>query len=219
MAGFVHPPRWHHRLHARATDLQPQTVLATLDDHELVQRCRQGEQAAWAVLVRRFQRLVYTVPRTAGLPEEQAADVFQFSFQRLHQNLHRLEDPSRVRAWLVTTAKRETLRLLSENRRYASSAPAGASADDGDDIDPLAALPDPAPLQDAQLDALQQQHRLRAAVDKLDPAARQLVELLFLEEEPLPYAEIARRLQMPEGSIGPTRARCLAKLRKLLESP
>jgi Sigma-70 region 2 len=135
MAGFVHPPRWHHRLHARATDLQPQTVLATLDDHELVQRCRQGEQAAWAVLVRRFQRLVYTVPRTAGLPEEQAADVFQFSFQRLHQNLHRLEDPSRVRAWLVTTAKRETLRLLSENRRYASSAPAGASADDGDDID------------------------------------------------------------------------------------
>lgn len=192
-------------------------MLSTLDDHELVQRCRQGEQAAWAVLVRRYQRLVYTVPRTAGLPEEQAADVFQFTFERLHQHLHRLDDPTRVRAWLVTTAKRETLRLLAENRRYASSASVGAGAE-GEDIDPLAALPDPAPLQDAQLDALQQQDRLRAAVDRLDPAARQLVELLFLQEEPLAYAEIARRLQMPEGSIGPTRARCLAKLRKLLEN-
>jgi RNA polymerase sigma factor (sigma-70 family) len=192
-------------------------VLSTLDDHELVQRCRQGEQAAWAVLVRRFQRLVYTVPRTAGLPEEQAADVFQFSFERLHQHLHRLEDPARVRAWLVTTAKRETLRLLGENRRYASTAVAGTGADE-DEADPLAAVPDPAPLQDAQLDALQQHHRLRAAVDRLDPAARQLVELLFLQDEALPYAEIARRLQMPEGSIGPTRARCLAKLRKLLET-
>jgi RNA polymerase sigma factor (sigma-70 family) len=195
-------------------------VLATLDDHELVQRCRQGEQAAWSVLVRRFQRLIYTVPRTAGLPEEQAADVFQFTFERLHQHLHRLDDPQRVRAWLVTTAKRETLRLLSENRRYASAlAPSSntASAAD-DDADPLASVPDPAPLQDAVLDALQQHHRLREAVDRLDPAARQLVELLFLQEEPLPYSEIARRLQMPEGSIGPTRARCLAKLRKLLEA-
>ena len=190
-------------------------VLSNLDDHQLVQRCRQGEQAAWAVLVRRFQRLVYTVPRTAGLPEEQAADVFQFAFERLHQHLHRLEDPSRVRAWLVTTAKRETLRLLGENRRYATALVADA---DAPDADPLAALPDPAPLQDAQLEQLQQQHRLREAVDRLDPAARQLVELLFLQEEPLPYAEIARRLQMPEGSIGPTRARCLAKLRKLLQT-
>jgi RNA polymerase sigma factor (sigma-70 family) len=192
-------------------------VLSELTDSELVQRCRQGEQAAWSVLVRRFQRLVYTVPRTAGLPEEQAADVFQFCFERLYQHLDRLEDPSRVRAWLVTCAKRETLRLLSENRRYASDPSLAGPAHEPEE-DPLAAVADTAPLQDAVLEALQQHHRLREAVDRLDPASRQLVELLFLQEEALPYSEIARRLQMPEGSIGPTRARCLAKLRKLLEA-
>ncbi len=190
-------------------------VYSELEDSDLMQRCRQGEQGAWSTLVRRYQRLVYTVPRTAGLPEEQAADVFQFTFERLHQHLGRLDDPSRVRAWLVTTAKRETLRLLSENRRY-TSALAPAAAAEATEEDPLAALHDPAPLQDEQLSALQQHHRLREAVDRLEPGARQFIELLFLQDEALPYAEIARRLQIPEGSIGPTRARCLAKLRKLM---
>ncbi|HSQ73683.1 MAG TPA: sigma-70 family RNA polymerase sigma factor [Rubrivivax sp.] len=189
-------------------------MLQDLSDDALVQRCRQGEQAAWSTLVRRFQRLIYTIPRRAGLSDDQAADVFQISFQRLHEHLDRIEDASRVRAWLVTTAKRETLRLLQEARRFVALAGSGG---DDEDADPLAAVPDPAPLQDAQLSALQESHRLREAVDRLDPPARQLVELLFLQEEPLPYAEIARRLGIPEGSIGPTRARCLAKLRNVLQ--
>jgi RNA polymerase sigma factor (sigma-70 family) len=187
-------------------------LLQDATDDELVQRCRRGEQAAWSTLVRRYQRLVYTVPRRAGLSDEQAADVFQFAFQRLHENIDRIDDGARVRAWLVTTAKRECLRLLHEARRYV----APASAGDDDDEDPLAQLPDPGPLQDEQLSALQESDRLRQAVDRLDPRSRQFIELLFLQEEPLPYTEIARRLDIPEGSIGPTRARCLAKLRKIL---
>jgi RNA polymerase sigma factor (sigma-70 family) len=178
-----------------------------LTDAALVDRCRDGQAAAWSTLVRRYQRLVYTVPRRAGLGDDAAADVFQFTFQRLHESLTRLEDGSRVRAWLVTTAKRETLRLLALAQRQAG----GDEADDA-----LASLVDPAPLQDAQLETLQDLDRLRQAVDRLAPRDRQFVELLFLQDEPLPYGEIARRLQMPEGSIGPTRARCLDKLRKLL---
>ncbi len=96
-------------------------------------------------------------------------------------------------------------------------AEAAAGADDDGSDDPLAQVPDPAPLQDAQLAALQEHDRLRQAVDRLEPRVRQFVELLFLQDEPLPYAEIAARLGIPEGSIGPTRARCLAKLRKLME--
>lgn len=190
-------------------------ALAELSDADLVQACRAGQQAAWSTLVRRFQRLVYTVPRRAGLSEAQAADVFQTAFQRLFEHLDRIDDASRVRAWLVTTAKRETLRLLAERQRLAE--PAGAAADDDGAEDLLARLPDPAPLQDEQLEAWQQLDRLRAAVDRLEPRARQLVELLFLQDEPPPYEEVARRLGMPEGSIGPTRARCLAKLRKLMQ--
>lgn len=176
-------------------------------DADLIARCRQGEAAAWSTLVRRYQRLVYTVPRRAGLSDEAAADVFQFAFQRLFEHLDRIDDPSRVRAWLVTTAKRESLRLLAEAARQTGGEEAEAV---------LEALADPAPLQDRQLADLQDLDRLRQAVDRLEPRDRQLVELLFLQEEPLPYDEIARRLRMPEGSIGPTRARCLQKLRRLL---
>jgi RNA polymerase sigma factor (sigma-70 family) len=190
-------------------------VYDDLTDEQLMARCRLGEQAAWSTLVRRFQRLIYTVPRRAGLSAEQAADVFQVCFSRLYEHLDRIADASRVRAWLVTTAKRECLRLIEEARRCA--VPAGAPGEDPDAADPMAQIPDPGPMQEEQLSALQQAHRLRLAVDRLDPPSRQLVELLFFQDEPLPYADIARRLGIPEGSIGPTRARCLSKLRKMLQ--
>jgi RNA polymerase sigma factor (sigma-70 family) len=197
----------------------PPATYAELSDDALLQQCRAGHQGAWSTLVRRYQRLVYTVPRRARLDEDLAADVFQTSFQRLFEHLDRIEDGSRVRAWLVTTAKRETLRLLAERQRLVAIEQAG----DGDDGDAdggtpaIERVPDPAPLQDEQLAQLQELDRVRAAVDRLDPRARQFVELMFLQAEPLPYAELAARLGVPEGSLGPTRARCLAKLRKLLE--
>jgi RNA polymerase sigma factor (sigma-70 family) len=190
-------------------------VLQDLPDDELVRRCRAGEAAAWSTLVRRYQRLIYTVPRRAGLSEDDAADVFQTCFQRLLEHIDRLDDATRVRAWLVTTARRESLRRLEAAQRFVQ--PATSAACDDAEADPLAAVPDPAPLQDAQLADLQDLNRLRAAVDRLDPRARQFIETLFLQDEPLPYSEVAVRLGIPEGSIGPTRARCLAKLRKLLD--
>ena len=192
---------------------KPRPVLQDLPDDELVRRCRAGEAAAWSTLVRRYQRLIYTVPRRAGLSEDDAADIFQICFQRLLEHIDRLEDGAPVRAWLVTTAKRESLRRIEAARRFAQPTTTG---DDDADEDPLPAIPDPAPLQDEQLSDLQDLSRLRAAVDRLEPRARQFIETLFLQQEPLPYSEVAARLGIPEGSIGPTRARCLAKLRKLL---
>lgn len=194
----------------------PATPYADLSDDDLLRQCRAGHQGAWSTLVRRFQRLVYTVPRRARLDDALAADVFQTTFQRLFEHLDRIEDGSRVRAWLVTTAKRETLRLLAERQRMVAVDP-GGDADGGDDPPAIERVPDPAPLQDEQLAQLQELDRVRAAVDRLDPRARQFVELMFLQPEPLPYAELAARLGIPEGSIGPTRARCLAKLRRLLD--
>jgi RNA polymerase sigma factor (sigma-70 family) len=192
-------------------------VYEELSDDDLVRRCRDGQQAAWSTLVRRFQRLVYTVPRRAGLSEAQAADVFQTTYARLFENIDRIDDASRVRAWLVTTARRETLRLLKEGSRIVDLAGARTGDEDGGSSeDPLEQIADTAPLPDALLDDLQQQHRVREALDRLDPRSRQLLELLFLQEEPLPYGEIAARLGIAEGSIGPTRARALEKLRKLM---
>lgn len=191
--------------------------LQDLSDADLVARCRAGQQAAWSVLVRRFQRLIYTVPRRAGLNDEQAADVFQTVFSRLHEHLHRLEDGARVQAWLVTTAKRESLRLLEQSRRVVHLAPLTSDEGDSDD-DPMDRLPDDGPLPEELLSALQQHDRLRQAVDRLEPRSRQFVELLFLQDEPLPYSEIATRLGIAEGSIGPTRVRVLKKIRDILSS-
>ncbi len=187
-----------------------------LSDEELVRRCRDGQQAAWSTLVRRFQRLVYTVPRRAGLSDAQAAAVCQATYSRLFENIGRIDDASRVRAWLVTTARRETLRLLKEGSRIVDLAATRPGDDGGSDEDPLEQIADTAPLPDSLLDDLQQQHRVREALDRLDPRSRQLLELLFLQEEPVPYGEIATRLGIAEGSIGPTRARALEKLRRLM---
>lgn len=180
-------------------------------DAVLVARCRAGDAAGWTALVRRYQRLVYTVPRRAGLSEAEAADVFQTAFARLVEHLARIDDPSRVRAWLVTTARRETLRLLERARCVVM-----VHADGTGDDDPLAGVADPSPLPEAMLAELQQHDRLRRAVERLDARARAFVELVFLHEPPLAYGEIAARLGIAEGSIGPTRARCLEKLRRLL---
>jgi DNA-directed RNA polymerase specialized sigma24 family protein len=89
-----------------------------LSDEDLVALCRRGEQGAWSVMVRRFQRLIYTIPRRARLPEQLAAEVFQLTFSRLFEHIDRLDQPARVRAWLVTTARRETLKV-DHGRRLA----------------------------------------------------------------------------------------------------
>jgi RNA polymerase sigma factor (sigma-70 family) len=217
---YTESSQWHHRRvtapeqpEEGAAEASP--VSSTAD---LVAACRRGQAGAWGTLVRRYQRLIYAVPRRVGLDEGTAADVMQVVFERLVQHIDRIEDAARLQAWLVTTARRETLRVLALNRRLPVHASADADGNgDGDDgPDALAAVADPAPLHDDQLAAVQAQARLRAAVEALDPRSRALVELLFLHDPPLAYAEVAQRLGLPEGSIGPTRARCLAKLRKLL---
>jgi RNA polymerase sigma factor (sigma-70 family) len=189
-----------------------------LPDAELIARCRKGHEAAWSTLVRRYQRLIFTVPRRAGLSEEHAADVFQTCFEKLYRHIDRIDDAERVRAWLVTTARRETLRLLEQSRRVVDLAPSGGDGD-GDAGDPLDRFADPHPLPEALLADLQEHDRVRRAMERLDPRARQLLELLFLQDEAVPYAEIAARLGIAEGSIGPLRARALGKVRELLKNP
>ena len=183
-------------------------------DADLVQACRARDASAWEALVRRYQRLVYTVPRRAGLNEAEAADVFQSTFAKLVEHLHRLDDPSRVRAWLVTTARRESLHLIDKRLPLASLAPGDDDTDPHEEL--LARLPDPAPLPEELLEDLQIQDQLQQALAALDERSRRFLELLYLRDPPLAYAELAAQMGMAEGSIGPTRARCLEKLRRLM---
>ncbi len=186
--------------------------LDTPTDSALVDRCRSGDAGAWRLLVQRYQRLVYAVALRAGLDEAGAADVFQTVFQRLVQHIDTLSQPDRLQAWIVTTAKREALRQRELARRTVS-----IHADEDDDGEsPAHQIPDDAPLAEAVLADLQQLHLLRQAFDQLDERCRGLLALVFRDEdEHLPYAEVGRRLGMPTGSVGPTRVRCLDKLRQL----
>lgn len=181
-------------------------------DEQLLAACRRGEEDAWEDLVRRYQRLIYAIPRRAGLGEDFAAEVFQEVFATLLQNIDSIEQPSRLHAWLVTTARRKTWRLISRE-----AATRSLDADDDESAGRLDAIADQSPLPDAVLVQLEEQHMVRAALEELGGRCRDLLRMLFYEPDPPPYSEIAARLGTTEGSVGPTRARCLQKLLKALE--
>jgi len=183
------------------------------DDAALVSRCLDGDAAAWEALVRRYQRLVYAIALRASLDEHAAADVFQTTFARLVQHLPRISQPAKLQAWIVTTAKREALLLRRRAERTVSM-----TLPDGDESAgaPEWEVADDSPLPDEALAELQQLAQVRLALDRLDERCRRLLLELFGDDENVAYDDVALRLGIPRGSIGPTRSRCLAKLRSSL---
>src|ERR1051325_7046041 len=174
-------------------------------DSQLVFACRRGDQLAWEKLIRRYQRLIYAIPLCAGLNEDQAAEIFQDVFTTFFQKLNDIDEPDKLQAWLVTTARRKTWRTIAKSHTRMR-----------EDVDQTNE-PDQTPLPDEQLLMLEEQHRIRTAVSMLDERCQKLVQMLFYQAQPPSYAEIAASLGIPEGSIGPTRARCLAKLLRILK--
>ena len=177
-------------------------------DEALVLACHSGDAIAWEALIERYQRLVYAIARHAGLDHEQSADVFQSVFTLLFEALNKIEQPALIGAWLATTARHEAWRF-SRRERMARF----ASLDAPDLAEPRA----DGLLPEALMLRLEEQHQVRTAIASLDERCRRLLILLFYRTDTAPYAEIAATLGMNEGSIGPTRARCLGKLRDLLD--
>lgn len=177
-------------------------ALDASSDAELVARCADGDDAAWRTLVNRYRRLIYTIPYRMGLDPADADEVFQVTFARLAERIGSLRDPERVRAWLVTTARRVALNLTGRRR----------------DADPeaLATIADTADLPEAEIERLQEQQLVRRALDGLGGRCRELLRRLYYPDpasgETGSYESVARELGVPVGSIGPTRMRCLKKL-------
>lgn len=179
------------------------------DVERLVARCRKQDSEAWAKLVTEFQALVYSIPRRYGLGEDDAADVFQNTFQALFKNLDRIESGQALPKWLAVTAAREAMRLKRVSKRTLST-------EDGPlGLDELVASEEAS----AEAEAIRSDagYRLRRAIGAMQARCRDLLTVLYLEEEES-YAVVGERLGMPVGAIGPTRARCLEKLRKTLEA-
>ena len=180
-------------------------------DEELLAGCRRGDESAWEALVARYQRLIYAIPRRAGLDEDAAAEIFQDVFAALLESIGGIEQPSRLQAWLVTTAKRKTWRAVG---RAKSLRPLASEDDEAGGA--AYEIADEGVLPEEALARLEEQHLVRAALGELDGRCRSLLRMLFYAPEPPPYSEIAAALGTSEGSIGPTRARCLKKLLDVL---
>jgi RNA polymerase sigma factor (sigma-70 family) len=187
-------------------------TLAVREDGELIAACLAGDQNAWEALIARYQRLIYSIPVRSRLSTDDAADIFQSVCLKLYEKLSTLRDYEKISSWLITTTTREVWRVSARNRR--EDVPAAENGDDRDIFSEIAAT---APLADEEREALEQQQIVRQSVEALPERCRSLLTLLFYENDELSYADIARRMKMPVPSVGPTRARCLEKLRKLLD--
>ena len=165
---------------------------------DLLVRARAGDATAWAALTRRYAGMLWAIARMHGLREADAADVVQTTWLRLVERLDGIRSPERVGAWLAVTARRESLRLA---RHHGRDRPAGAA---------LSALPAATPGPDDVCVARDRLRLVLTAVQALPARCRHILRLCALAPG---YAEIAAALDIPIGSVGPTRARCLAALR------
>jgi RNA polymerase sigma factor (sigma-70 family) len=171
---------------------------------ELVTAASAGDQRAWNGLVEQFGGMVWAVARAHRLNEADASDVSQATWLRLLEHLGKLREPASVGAWLATTARRECLRVLRENQRRV------LNGDDAPEFESTDISPDDAVLLSERDDAL------RRSFERLRTSDQVLLRLLMADPRPA-YEEIASALDMPIGSIGPTRQRALERLRKELD--
>ena len=173
---------------------------------ELVRRAQQGEQAAWDALVERYTRLLWSVARAHRLSANDAADVVQMTWLLLVEHLDQIRDPERLPGWLATTARRECLRTLRLSNRERPSAPDDTDWDIPDeDAEPL----------DARLLVGERDAVLWGCFQRLPGRCQGLLRILMATPPPS-YADVSAALDLPVGSIGPTRGRCLGRLRELL---
>lgn len=185
---------------------QPRTPSLGLEDvgsHVLA--AAQGDAHAWERIVTAYAGLVWTIARRYRLDANDASDVSQVVWLRLLENIGSIREPDRLGGWLVTTTRRESLRAANRRRHV----PAG----NGDDIIDLREVERPEP--DSAMLLSEQAVRVQTAIETLPLRWRQLLHLL-MQDPPISYGEISRQLNMPIGSIGPTRARCLRQIRDLL---
>jgi len=172
-------------------------------DDELVRACLGGDQSAWATLIRRYRRLIYTIPLRFGMSPAAAEEVFQEVCLTLLQNLHTVRDQTRLSAWLATVTRRICI-------EYWRRTPGGGQEDFTDEVDERNSD------LEAELIVVERWHVMMQAMRMLDERCQHLLQALFLNPDPPSYQQLAQELGMAEGSIGPTRARCLEKLRKFM---
>ena len=167
-------------------------------DHDLIQRCLEQEQDAWKELIGRYQRLIYSVARSFCPQPEDTADIFQQVCLEMHRTLHQLRNEETLPAWLITVTRRRTYAFLRNQK-------------------PEVPIEDFDAAVDAGVESLAQEFELERAMARLPDRCERLLRLLYFDVAEPSYVDIAQKMTMPVASIGPTRARCLEKLKRLID--
>jgi RNA polymerase sigma factor (sigma-70 family) len=170
---------------------------------DCLRRAAGGDPAGWDALVDQFGALVWSVARTHRLSAADAADVSQTTWLRLVEHLEEIKQPERLGAWLATTARRECLAVIRRRSRL-------IPVDDGADLDE-ASLDEPPP--EGPLLEAEEHSILAVAFGRLAERCQRLLRMLMVDPPPH-YEDVAAALEIPIGSIGPTRARCLERLKR-----
>lgn len=180
-----------------------------MTDAELVASCLKGDARAWEALIHRYKRLIFSIPRKYQLTPDEAADVFQSVCLIMLKGLEGLKDHTKLSSWLITTTLRECWKLKRRDPVEVSP----LEDEEGNPVD----IPDENPLPDELVEYLERQHLIRLAMERLPERCRRLLQMLFYEQGQWSYEQISRELGLPIASIGPTRGRCLQKLKRILE--
>jgi RNA polymerase sigma factor (sigma-70 family) len=174
----------------------------------LVAAAEQGDRQAWEQIVDAYGRLIWAIARNHRLSPGDAADVSQTTWLRLMEHLGRLTEPGRVGAWLATTARRECLRVQAKNRRT-------SPISDEAIIELVQLRGSDAEDVDRALLAAERSEAVHRAIARLPAHCQEMLRLMMLDPAPT-YEEIAAAIGRPVGSLGPSRRRCLEKLRVML---
>jgi RNA polymerase sigma factor (sigma-70 family) len=176
-------------------------------DHELVAACLNGDETAWHQLIDRYTRLIYATALKLGLTREEATDIFQAVCLDLVNELPRLRDPQALPMWLMQVTRHKAVKWKRKSERYVPDEASRREQMPAPDQD----------MPDSFITDLQKTQAVREAVEALSSRCRQMVQMLFFEDPPRPYREVASELGVAVGSIGFLRSRCLDKLRAALE--
>jgi RNA polymerase sigma factor (sigma-70 family) len=190
-----------------AVPARPEQDADALDVAGLVGHAAAGDRWAWERLVEQYNQLIWAMTRDFRLVESDAADVVQITWLRLLEHIDRLKQPARVGSWLAATARRECLRTLAARKRM-------VPVSDDATLDGVATHQ---PEVDERILTEERAQAVREALALLPRRWQRLLELL-MSDPPASYTEISDQLGLPVGSIGPTRGRCLDRLRVLLQA-
>jgi RNA polymerase sigma factor (sigma-70 family) len=167
-------------------------------DHQLLRRCATGDERAWDQVVERYERLVFSVALKNGVSREDAADITQLTFVALLDSIEVLREDGSLPSWLMTVARRQAWRVRRRTHRE-----------------------QPWPAEEIESGTTEENYEriavVHGALARLGTRCRLLLYALFFDPDAPPYADIADRLECAVGSIGPQRARCLHRMRALLQ--